>query len=50
MKSIAVEEYWFEVGTVTDIAEDVKYPLLSRLGKSILIILRGNADIRREKK
>ena len=46
-QAIAVDEYWFKVGTVTDIAGDVKYPLLSRLAKSILIIPHGNADIER---
>ena len=46
-QAITVDEYWFKVGMVTDIAGDVKYPLLSRLAKSILTIPHGNADIER---
>ena len=46
-QNMAVDEYWHKVSTVTDIAGDVRYPLLSKLAKAILIIPHGNADIER---
>ena len=44
---IAIDEYWYKVSVITDIAGDVRYPLVSKLAKAILIIPHGNADIER---
>lgn len=42
-----IDEYWYKVSVVTDITGDLKYPLVSKLAKAILIIPHGNADIER---
>ena len=44
---ITVDEYWHKVSEITEIAGDIRYPLVSKLAKAILIIPHGNADIER---
>ena len=43
---ITVDEYWHKVSEMTEIAGDIRYPLVSKLAKAILIIPHGNADKR----
>jgi len=41
-----IDSYWHKVGEMKDDSE-LKYPLLAKLAKSVLIIPHGNADIER---
>ena len=42
-----VASYWYEIGKLMDVSGEVRYPLLSKLAKAILVIPHGNADIER---
>lgn len=43
-ENVEVDQY---VGLLKDISGDIKYPLLSKLAKAVLIVPHGNADIER---
>ena len=42
-----VDTYWHAIGQLKDTDAKVRYPLLTRLAKSVLIIPHGNADVER---
>lgn len=43
---MSIDSYWHKVGEIKDDSE-LKYPILTKLAKSVLIIPHGNADIER---
>ena len=42
-----IDTYWHRVAQITDSLGKLRYPLLTKLAKSVLIIPHGNADIER---
>ena len=46
-ESISIDEYWNKIGMIRDISGEFRYPLLSRLAKTVLINPHGNADVER---
>ena len=40
-----IDVYWHRIGQVEDMSGKLRYPLLTRLAKSVLIIPHGNADV-----
>ena len=44
-QDLAIDEYWHKVSLITDIAGDIKYPLISKLAKASLTIPHGNVSI-----
>ena len=42
-----IDVYWHRIGQVEDMSGKLRYPLLTRLAKSVLIIPHGNADVER---
>lgn len=47
VSSNEIDLYWHRIGQVEDMAGKLRYPLLTRLAKSVLIIPHGNADVER---
>ena len=39
--------YWYRVGKIIDVSGDIRYPLLGKLAKAILVIPNSNADVER---
>ena len=46
-QDMLIDIYWYKVGQLKDDSGQLKYSLLSKLAKSILIIPHGNADVER---
>ena len=42
-----IASYWYQVGKITDVSGRIRYPLLSKLAKAILVIPHSNADVER---
>lgn len=42
-----VDVYWHRIGQLEDTGGKLRYPLITRLAKSVLIIPHGNADVER---
>ena len=42
-----IDAYWHKIGQLKDTCGKLRYPLLTRLAKSVLIIPHGNADVER---
>ena len=46
-QNISIDTYWHKIGLVKDDNGQLKYSLLSKLAKSVLIVPHGNADVER---
>ena len=46
-QEMSIDTYWHKIGELKDDSGELKYRLLSKLAKSILIIPHGNADVER---
>ena len=42
-----IASYWYQIGKITDLSGEIRYPLLSKLAKAILVIPHSNADVER---
>ena len=42
-----IASYWYQIGKLTDVASEVRYPLLCTLAKAVLVIPHSNADVER---
>lgn len=42
-----ITSYWYQIGKLTDIAGEVRYPRLCTLAKAVLVIPHSNADVER---
>ena len=42
-----IASYWYQIGKLTDVAGEVRYPLLCTLAKAVLVIPHSNADVER---
>ena len=47
VQDISIDTYWHKIGLLKDDSGQLKYSLLSKLAKSVLIVPHGNADVER---